>query len=300
MSYGNTFQTRLNLDFDVTKFGSAIDPFGDLNNRLAKQSNIIRENTATVYTAIANSVVSTSTYFKNPVASVVSSLTSVVSTIYSTVWNYGVDDGFGGTNYILQIPAAGMDTTYTNLSQELTTDDTNSNGAPKAFNTFISHTDRLSNLKPSNKSNRPNFGAAQGVLQTVQTLIYQTETTSTSTVGALGLGAFTSLFIEPDLSGYWSSLTNNLSVINSLLASNPSSVTPAITSAVTTANTNFSNLLSLLTTRRTHDENFYLNAVAISQDLSKINNNKTVASTSSAVTSYLVDNLVGTSALKNL
>lgn len=304
MSYGNTFQTRLGLDFDITKFGTAIDPFGDLEDRLSKQSNIIRDNTATVYTAIADSVVSTSTYFQNPLATIISSLTNVVNSVYTAVWNYNVplDDGFGGTfpDYILRPVAVGMDTTYASLTQELTTDDTNANGTAKAFETFISHTDRLSNLKQSNNSSRPSFSSAQSLMQTVQTLIYQTETTSTSTVGALGLGSLTSLFIGPDLTSYWSTLTNNLSTINALLLPNPTSVTTAITAAVTSATINFTNLLSLLTTRRIHDQNFYQNAVEIGQDLSKIISNKLLASPSMPTTNYLVDNYIGTTALKNL
>jgi len=304
MSYGNTLQTRLGLDFDITKFGTAIDPFGDLEDRLSKQSNIIRDNTATVYAAVANSVVSTSTYFQNPIAGVISSLTNVVNSLYTTVWNYSisVDDGMGGytIDYILRPTAAGMDTSYTSLTQELTVDDSNANGTPKAFETFISHTDRLSNLKQSNKSSRPSFTSAQPLMQSLQTLIYQTETTSTSTVGSLSLGSLTSLFIGSDLASYWSTLTNNLSVVTGLLVSNPTSVTPAITAAVTSANTNFTNLLSLLTTRRTHDENFYQNAVAIGQDFGKITSNKLLASPSSPTTNYLIDNLIGTTALKNL
>ncbi len=304
MSYGNTLQTRLGLNFDITKFGTAIDPFGDLEDRLSKQPSIIRDNTATVYTAIANSVVSTSTYFQNPIAGVISSLTNVVNSLYTTVWNYSisVDDGMGGytIDYILRPTAAGMDTSYTSLTQELTVDDSNANGTPKAFETFISHTDRLSNLKQSNKSSRPSFTSAQPLMQSLQTLIYQTETTSTSTVGSLSLGSLTSLFIGSDLASYWSTLTNNLSVVTGLLVSNPTSVTPAITAAVTSANTNFTNLLSLLTTRRTHDENFYQNAVAIGQDFGKITSNKLLASPSSPTTNYLIDNLIGTTALKNL
>jgi hypothetical protein len=304
VSYGNTLQTRLGLNFDITKFGTAIDPFGDLEDRLSKQPSIIRDNTATVYTAIANSVVSTSTYFQNPIAGVISSLTNVVNSLYTTVWNYSisVDDGMGGytIDYILRPTAAGMDTSYTSLTQELTVDDSNANGTPKAFETFISHTDRLSNLKQSNKSSRPSFTSAQPLMQSLQTLIYQTETTSTSTVGSLSLGSLTSLFIGSDLASYWSTLTNNLSVVTGLLVSNPTSVTPAITAAVTSANTNFTNLLSLLTTRRTHDENFYQNAVAIGQDFGKITSNKLLASPSSPTTNYLIDNLIGTTALKNL
>lgn len=304
MSYGNTLQTRLSLDFDITKFGNAIDPLGDLEERLSKQPNIIRDNTATVYTAIATSDVATSTYFQNPLAPIISSLTTVVNSLYTTIWNYNtpVDDGLGGTfpDYILRPVAAGMDTTYASLTQELTVDDTNTNGTPKEFETFISHTDRLSNLKQSNKSSRPSFSSAQTLMQSVQTLIYQTETTSTSTVGSLGLGSLTSLFIGPDLTSTWTTLNNNLSVITGLLASNPTSVTSPITAAVTSANTNFTNLLSLLTTRRTHDQNFYQNAVAIGQDLGKITSNKLLASPSMPTTNYLIDNLIGTEALKNL
>jgi hypothetical protein len=304
MSYGNTFQNRLGLNFDVTKFGSAIDPFGDLDQRLGRQSNIIRGNTATVYTAIANSVVSTSTYYKNPLTTVMSSLTNIVSTVYTTIWNYSVpiDDGEGGTipSYILRPVAGSITTTKAGLDQELTVDDSNANGTSKGFNTFVSHTERLSNLKPSNKSNRPSFTAAQSVLQTVQTLIYQTETTSTELVGALGLGAFTSLFIEPDLVEYWTNLTGDLNTVNALVALNPTTVTPSLSAVVTQVNGRFTNLLTLLATRRAHDENFYQNAVSIGQDLGRISANKSAASTSSSVSNYLVNNLIGTNALKGL
>ncbi len=300
MSYGNTFQNRLGLNFDVTKFGLAIDPFGDLDERLGRQSSIIRNNTATVYTAIANSAVSVSTYYKNPLSTVISSLTNVISVVYSTIWNYGIDDGDGGINYILRPIASQLPTTFAGLTQELAVDDTNTDGTPKGFNTFISHTQRLSNLKASNRSNRPSFSSAQSVLQTVQTLIYQTETTSTAVVGALGLGAFTSLFIESDLVGYWTNLTGNLNAINALVALNPATVSPSLSATISVTNANFSNLLNLLTTRRSHDETFYQNALAINQDLGKVSANKNAASTSSAVSSYLVDNLIGTDALKNL
>lgn len=304
MSYGSNLQSRLAFNFDTNKFGSAIDPYGDLNQKLSQQSTLIKDNTATIYTAFSTSNVSTSTYFKNPLTTVIGSLTSVLGSVYNTVWNYSilVDDGGGGyiNDYILRPVASGMDTTYSSLGTELTTNDSNTNGTPKAFNTFISHTNRLSNLQQSNKENRPSFSSAQTILKNVQTLIYQTETTATSTVGALGLGAYTSLFIESDLNSTVNSLNSNLATLTGLLASNPTSVTPSITAAVTAANTNFTNLLSLLQTRRTHDENFYVNAVSISQDYNKIISNKSAASTSSVVTSYLIDNLIGTNALKNL
>jgi hypothetical protein len=304
MSYGSSIQSRLGFNFDTAKFGSAIDPYGDLDQRLAKESSLIRDNTATVYTAIATSNVSTSTYFKNPVASVVSLLTSISTNLYFSIWNYYVPilDGEGGftADYILRSYASEMDTRYTAITKELTTSDTKANGTPEEFNTFISHTERLSNLRQSNSAARPSFTSAQSVLKTVQTLVYQTETTSSSTVGALGLGAFTSLFIVSDLEGYYTALLSNVNTINTLLAPSPTVVTPAISAAVNSANTNFANLLSLLVTRRTGDESFYQNAMSITQDLGKISTNKSATSTSSAVSSYLIDNLIGTNALKNL
>lgn len=295
MSYGSTLQTRLGLDFDITKFGIAIDPFGDLDQRLAKQPSIIRDNTATVYTAVADSVVNTSTYFQNPLTTSLTLLTNIVSTLRAIILDYKVDD-----IPILEPISPNLDTTCTSLIQELFTNDSNTNGTPKSFNSFISHTDRLSNLKFSNKSSRPDFSGAQSVMRPVQALVYQTETTSTSTVGALGLGAFTSLFINSDLVSYYSSLTSDLSVIGNLLSTNPTTVTPTITAAVTTATSNLEGLLDLVTTRRTHDENFYQAAVSIGQDLNKILANKGLASTSSAASGYLIDNLIGTTALKNL
>lgn len=300
MSYGNTLQTRLALDFDTAKFGAGVDPFGDLEDRLSKQSALIRDNTATVYTAVATSNVSTSTYFKNPVATVVSSLTSVLSTLYTTIWNYNYLDLYSEAVYPLQEYAPGLGDDLTALTQELATNDSNTDGTPKSFNSFISHSERLSNLKPSNKNTRPSFGSSISVLQTVQTLVYQTETTSTSTVGALGLGVFTSLFIESDLTSYWSTMTNDLVTLNTLLASNPTTVSSKLAAVVTSTKNNFTSLLNLVETRRTHDENFYKNATGVTQDLGKILSNKNAASTSSAVSSYLVDNLIGTEALKNL
>jgi hypothetical protein len=182
----------------------------------------------------------------------------------------------------------------------LSENDSDTNGTPKAYNTFISHTERLSNLKQSNKSNRPSFSSAQSISHKIQTLVYQTETTSISTVGALGLGAFTSLFIVPDLTAYKNAIDTDLATISALLAPAPTTATPAIVSAVSAATANLVNLLAMLNTRRIHDENFYQNALSIGQDLNKISSNKSIADTASVESSYLVDNLIGTTALKNL
>jgi len=300
MTYGSLLQSRLGLNFDTTKFGSGIDPYGDLQTRLQKQTKLIRDNTSTIYTAIANSSVTPSTYFQNPVASILSTINTTINNAYTLVWNYAVDLGEAGLDYILRPVVPTLPTTYNSLVQELTTDDTNLNGSPKAFNTFISHTNRLSNLSNSNKENRPSFSSAQSILQTIQSLIYQLETTSTNTVGSLGLGAFTSLFINSDLSTYNSNINSNYTNLQSLLSTNPTSTNPTINSGLSSLTTNMENLLTLLVTRREHDENFYLNAISIGEDFNVISTNKNYSTTSSMLASYLVENLIGTNTLKNL
>lgn len=295
MSYGSAIQSRLGFNFDLTKLSGAIDPNGDLSTKLSAQGNLITQNTATKYAALAAGNINTGNYYSNPVAGTCSLLYARITSIYNNVYNYSDQE----ESYPLRSLITPYSTLVTDLQRELQEDDNNGT-TPKAYNTFISHTDRLSNVKTSNATNRPSFITASSNVTSIQALVYQLETTSTQTIGALAFGSFTSLFISTDLTNYYNTLNTALNSINSYIATNPVTPNQTIINLVSSAGTEMTNLYSLLVTRRTHDENFFVNATAINQDLNKITNNTLIASTSTDVTGYLIKNIVGTNTLKNL
>ena len=251
---------RLNMTFTNALFAQAIDPNNNLSTSLNQAPKFF--NTVTQYQALVTSNTSTNTYYKNPLAPFISSLTNITTQIYSIIVN--ANDGEG--NYLLYL-VPNLTSDYSALMVELTEDDDNTNGTPKAYNTFISHTDRLSRLKNSNKKTRPDFNNAASVARQVQTLIYQFETTSTNVVGPIGLGYTTSLFVVPQLKAYIRQLQTSLDLINSSIGA-PAS--PTLISAVTTASTAITNLGTYLVHCRTKDEDFYQNATQIIKDASNI------------------------------
>lgn len=252
---------RLGMTFTNAVFAQAIDPTGNLSTSLDQSPKFF--TTVTQYQALVSSNTSTNTYYKNPLVPFINSLTNITTQIYNIVAT--ADDG-SGNNYLLPLVPT-LPTDYNSLMVELTEDDDNTNGTPKAYNTFISHTDRLSRLKNSNKKTRPDFNNAAPVARQVQTLIYQFETTSTEVVGPIGLGYTTSLFIAGQLNAYRRQLQTSLDLINSSIGY-PAS--PTLTSAVNTASTAITNLGTYIVHCRTQDEDFYQNATQIVKDASNI------------------------------
>lgn len=289
-----TLVNRLGMTFTNALFERAYDPNGTLSSDLEKAPKFF--TTITQYQALVSSSTATDTYYKNPLMPVINSLTNISTEIYNIINT--ADDGFGN-NYLLPLVPTLTDD-YNSLIVDLTEDDNNTNGTPKAYNTFISHTDRLSKLKNSNKKSRPDFNSA-AITRQIQTLIYQYESTSTSVLGPVGLGHTTSLFISPQLVTYRRQLQNSLNTINSSIGY-PAS--PTLTSAVSSASTAITELVACLVQSRTRDEEFYQNAVQIITDASSMSQltagtsyNSTAAYESQV---YIVRTLMQTTSTSNL
>jgi hypothetical protein len=316
-----TFLSRLNFTFDTAKFGTATDPDGKLKNKLAEKPAVLTTSTSTSYSLAVASNTANATYYKNPVASLCSSISAKVTSVYNLVYNacyaqvsYDPDTGAQTTTLVYLYRSSALTDNYNACIQELTTADSNGNHNPLSYNTFISHTNRLSNLDYSNKANRPDYNGGLNACKTVQTVVYQTEKglTTDAVIAGLGLGCFTSLFISSDLNTHLSTLNSLYATANSLFATQPiatmpdgSSYTPS--AAMNTCNTNvvneFISLLSLLQTTRTNDENFYIAANSINTDVGKVNqlvNSVTSNNFTDPAQVNLLENYIGTTSLKNL
>jgi len=283
---------RLGMTFTNALFQQAYDPNGNLSSDLEKEPKFL--TTVTQYQALVSSNTSTDTYYKNPLMPIINSLTNITTQIYNIVST--ADDGFGYYYLLPSFPTS----TYNDLIFDLTEDDDNTNGTPKAYNTFIGHTNRLSKLKNSNKTSRPDFNSA-AITRQIQTIIYQYESTSTSVLGPVGLGHTTSLFISPQLVIYRRQLQNSL---NSIISSIGYPASPTLTSAVSSASNAITELGAYLVQSRTRDENFYQNATEIIKDASKLS--QLVAPTSYDSTGayesqvYIVRTLMKTTATSDL
>jgi len=317
-----TFLSRLNFTFDTTKFGTAADPGGTLKTDLARVPAVLTTSTSTSYSLAVASNTANTTYYQNPVASLCSSLSARVTSIYNLVYNaryaqvsYDPDTGAQTTTlvYLYRSPSTLTDQ-YNACIQELTATDNNGSHNPLSYNTFISHTRRLSNLDYSNKANRPDYNGGLNACKTVQTLVYQNEKglTTDAVIAGLGLGCFTSLFISSDLNTHLATLNSLYATANSLFATQPLATVPEGTTytpsaAMNTCNTNvvneFTALLSLLFSTRQNDENFYIAANSINTDVANVNqlvNSVTTNNFSNPAQVNLLENYIGTPALKNL
>ena len=315
-----TFLSRLNFTFDTTKFGTATDPDGKLKTNLAQIPSVLTTSTSTSYSLAVSSNTATATYYQNPLATLCTSLSTRITQVYDLVYNarwdqisYDPDTGaqISTPNYLYRDRTV-LIAQYGAVIRELTETDNNGSHNPLSYNTFISHTNRLSNLDYSNKSTRPDFNSGISAGKTVQKIVYQTEKklTTDDVIAGLGLGCFTSLFISSDLNAHLSTLNSLFNTANTLFGIEPLAVTEGSYSATTAMNNcatavedEFTALLVLLQQRRTQDESFYVAANSIATDVNKVNqlvNSVTKSDFSNPSVKTLVDNYVGKTALKNL
>ena len=315
-----TFLSRLNFTFDTTKFGTATDPEGKLKTNLEKANQVLTTGTSTSYSLAIASNTANVTYYQNPMASICSSLSTRVTQVYNLVYNARWDqvsyDGETGAQiitpvYLYRSPSTLADQ-YNGVIRELTGSDNNANHNPLNYNTYISHTNRLSNLDYTNKAERPDFNSGIPACKNVQTIVYQTEKelTSDAVIAGLGLGCFTSLFISSDLNAHLTTLNSLFNTANSLFGLQPVATiegTYTPTTAMNNCNNDviyeFTALLVLLFGTRYQDETFYVAANSISTDVNKVNqlvNSVTSNNFTNPATRTLIENYVGTTALKNL
>jgi hypothetical protein len=315
-----TFLSRLNFTFDPTKFGTATDPEGKLKTNLEKANQVLTTGTSTSYSLAIASNTANVTYYQNPMASICSSLSTRVTQVYNLVYNARWDqvsyDGETGAQIITPVYIYRSPSTLTDqqagVIRELTGSDNNGNHNPLNYNTYISHTNRLSNLDYTNKAERPDFNSGIPACKNVQTIVYQTEKelTSDAVIAGLGLGCFTSLFISSDLNAHLTTLNSLFNTANSLFGLQPLATTEGTYTPTTPMNncnsdvvTAFTALLVTLISARINDENFYVAANSISTDVNKVNqlvNSVTSNNFTNPATRTLIENYVGTTALKNL
>lgn len=315
-----TFLSRLNFTFDTTKFGTATDPDGKLKTNLAKATRVLTTSTSTSYSLAIASNTANVTYYQNPVASICSSLSTKITQVYNLIYNARWDqvsyDGDTGAQILTPIylyrGATVLIAQYGAVIRELTESDNNASHNPLSYNTYISHTNRLSNLDYTNKAERPDFNSGIPACKSAQTIVYQTEKnlTSDEVIAGLGLGCFTSLFILSDLNAHLTTLNSLFTTANSLFGLQPLATTAGSYSATTAMNNcatavenEFTALLVLLQQRRTQDETFYVAANSISTDVGKVNqlvNSVTSNNFTNPATKTLIDNYIGKPALKNL
>jgi hypothetical protein len=140
-------------------------------------------------------------------------------------------------------------------------------------NNFKDHTDRVSGVTSyadyiteagsAIASTKPFKDTIKGYSKLLMYVIYQTDGISNTSIM---YGAQTSLFTGPDMNVYYSALSTYANTINSSI-----SYTPNVTSNITLTQVNtiyamIANTVSLMDTRRTHDETFFTNMKTMVSD----------------------------------
>jgi len=255
----------LKLNFDTTKFGNALDPLNNLEERNLQMPAPLKK---WQYDAIANNQTSKSLYMKNPLANTINEIISYANNMYV------------------------LCNTYTILANANTS-------AASLVNTsidFLSHTNRISGLEQSTNNALPDFYTATGFGSVVFRVVNKYEGVGNNTPI---LGSMTSLFIEDDLVKYSILLqAASIDLRNSLVGSGFPTVTYSsnlsaqrigdILDTINVAN-------NLMSTRMSHDINFFGNIRSISNGISDMAR----FSGFTDLTAHLVDNYVGTDTLKN-
>ena len=178
------------------------------------------------------------------------------------------------------------------------------NTAHISANNFILHTNRISGLEPINSDTvlLPHYDTAIGTGKSIMYIIYQSDGIQNN---APIMGSFTSLFIKDDLtvkyntiSGYPTLIANSISA-NTYLDGEGNTVTELVSNLtptqISTIINNVSDVGNTMSTRRTHDENFYTNS---SNVLEQYNQMKKYKSPGSSETN-IINNYIGTTRLKN-
>jgi hypothetical protein len=260
---------RLNSNFDSNKFGTD----KNLSEKAKNYLNTVPISIATwAKNDLANSSVSRSDYFQNPVSSVISSITSNVNSIISVCVNDPANT-FALASAEAQDLANSSNTLISELSE------------------FSKHTNRISGVSsPSANTEeealKPNYISCVSVGSVVLTITANTDGVSDASPI---LNNFTSLYIETELA------SNNWSIGNStvfLTGADTNTVTPVqldeIRNKINTA-------YSLINTRRISDENYYYTSQQIVEDFQLLNSLQNSGSTER----NLINSKIGTTRLKN-
>ena len=268
-----TIFSRLNYNFDSTKFGSALDPTGDIAVKLNKSTPLM---TKWQYDALANSDISG--YFQNPVG-------NVSNTIYHTANNFlTISTNFSYNVASLLVPISSHLSNLKNAAVD-----------------FTNHTNRLSGVTVSNDPTTPDLNSALGVGEIVLLITNKYDGIQNNVPI---LGNFTSLFSKDELDAElelllsdYNKFNGSLNIIqiegeggpyNSLTSNITQGVLDAIVSNVISTTTQINNRIQA-------DVNFYAQSKSIVDDYSKISQ----MSNFSPLKLYFINNYVGTEKLKS-
>lgn len=254
----------LQLNFDTSKFGDALDPMGDLKIRIDENYPLIQK---WQYDAIANNQTSSSLYFKNPVVNVVNSIISTVSSANTFLQTYGI---LANANVTIA-------------------------GLVNTANSFLVHTQRVSGVSTSPNTLQPDFFTAKGYGEIAFSLVSKFEGISNNSPI---LGSMTSLFIEGDLLTYSNKLSADvLELKNSIVAvgfpytyqSNLSSI--RITQILDTMNA----ANTLMYDRYTNDIQYFGRLLNLANNYDQM----IKYSSFGDLDAHLISNYIGTDKLKN-
>jgi hypothetical protein len=227
-------------------------------------------------------------------------------------WQFNdlINDDIAPTNYffnpVKQITNT-IKTNFTNI-RNVSTEVSSLSGIVSACNSgrtacdnFIAHTDRIAGLVQPNENTAelPHYDMAVGVGKTLMQLIYQADGIQNT---APVMGSLTSLFIEDDLETKYNVTSGYVTLISDSISSytDPETSVTTYSSDLTSGQinqiiSNINIITNTMTTRRTHDENFYTNSVLM---LEKFQELKRYSDLGESDTN-LINNYIGTERLKN-
>jgi hypothetical protein len=260
---------RLNFNFDKSKFGTDIDISDKAKNFLntspVKVSSWIESD-------LANGSISRSDYFRNPVSSFITNITSNVNSIISVCSNDPAN------NFTLAPQeASDLANTGNNLIEQL--------------NLFLDHTNRISGVSPATVDEEtgelyPDYGISISVGTFALMMLANTDgITDSSPI----LGTMTSLYISDELnSNNWSIGNSTFFLTTTLKSSITSQQIIEISQKLDTVN-------NMIVLRRTSDENYFKSAGELTTDFQFLSGLENSGSTER----NLIKNLIGTEKLKN-
>jgi hypothetical protein len=259
--------SRLGLNFDTTRFGSAKTLAPSASNTL----NLIA-NTSPLKpwqtTDLSSGIVVRTNYFQNPTAGNVASMLISANSLY-----YSANSA--------------NDSVTQSLASSLTIE----------LNNFKAHTDNISGVTVSNSQGIPSLNSAQNIGQLNMLTLAKTDGVSnTSSI----LGSFTSLFIPDILTANTIKLTYYANEYANSISMNTDPITGNTTISSNLANSEIANIQNYITTtknvlynQRMQDWTFYQNSTQVSQDVAFLQQFNSMGGTMS----YLVNNVVGTPSL---
>lgn len=289
---------RLGFNYDDPN-GVIVDLSDSIKNNMNNSPHVLE---AWQIGDIANNNVNS--YTQNPLSSVNNNLMTYTQNIVSVYNSMPSNTIYGSTSAITTLFST-IKTTSINLAN---------NAISGVIHDFKWHTDRLSDVRTyqndldaglTNMDELPYYQTATGIGKAVSYIIYQSdEVQNTSGV----MGSFTSLFTGPQLNDFANNIINYSTTINNsitlvLVGGTGGVGDPYVyqansnlsLSVVNSMSSNLTSLSTMLTTRKTHDENFYKNSIEILNDVRDVRKfSKMGASETTIVNDY-----IGTNKLKS-